>query len=837
MRDELSEEQMRAMAMEKMGKDFSEEKFQEMMKEFKERLSRKDDFSYNQKGFEHRYDAGPSYEGYSKEQMLFSMVFENIGDDIDPREIKDKCNEPDKIADIVISKLKAKIGDIQSLCKKIENHESNCEDSSKKMCATIGAATGNANEMEKIHSMAFSCPVNKEAIVQACILRNQHYLDQQMENVASSCEKKASSESERMKQECEKARQYQLCDKDKFIERCMSGVKKENSEHGDNGNCGEYRNNGEVKKVCASCGNGICEPYETCTSSSCTKEACTNDCGPLYCPKDCQETTTKCAPTAPAWCPHYECVQGAISVQNPTTCCYECKPQGYIPPHCKETDNGYDIYTKGITYPDGIEPGKSDVCINDKTLAEYGCNTDGSYGGDKQYTCEFGCKDGACLRSSVATCQDSPMPICASGQNVQKKTDDKGCVSYYCSTPICQEPSKPTCSSSQTITTKYDSNNCPIYECVTITTASNSSGITGAAVLNTYDDYAKQCEFKWSQQEKICKTMQSNCDSANFAERCKEQSKKSLEELKPKIEENCKSQTQSFILAAEDKCSRIGNEKSRCLEETSRKCAQMKGLSEKCMSTLTEDNLRKFIIEEAKKRCKFSDKLEDRDEIKKSDKAEIVLAVLNTATQSDFDKLKLFVNDLKEDLKLQDTTVYRGTINPNSFADVKLLPFVVNAKISTAVSSEKSKEVKEKIVAGQKAEDAASKLVSLRDSDVPSQYLYIIEDKASDVLNVSDKLKDVEKKDNEKGFGYKMKLFFGLAKKAEQEEIKQLQDTKEKLNNSIDALAKLSDEVPSDVAKSILKEQVESLKKQQEEIDALIQAKEKKSRGLLGLFG
>ncbi|MBI4452241.1 hypothetical protein HY637_02330, partial [Candidatus Woesearchaeota archaeon] len=159
------------------------------------------------------------------------------------------------------------------------------------------------------------------------------------------------------------------------------------------------------------------------------------------------------------------------------------------------------------------------------------------------------------------------------------------------------------------------------------------------------------------------------------------------------------------------------------------------------------------------------------------------------------------------------------------------------AKISAAESSERSKEVKSKIVASTKVEEAAGKLASLRDSDVPSEYLYIIEDKASEVLDASDKLEEVEKKEENKGFGYKIKLFLGLAKAAEQEEIKQLDESKAKLQNSIETLTKLIDEVPSDVAKAILKEQVENLKQQQEEIQVLIETKGKKAKGLFGVFG
>ncbi len=115
MKGEASEDKMRAMAKTKMGDKFSEEEFERGIKQFKERMARKDAFSYEHEGYEQGYSAGPSYEGYSKENMVFGMVFKEIGDDIDPRDIKQYCNEPEKIADIVISKLKEKIGDLQNL--------------------------------------------------------------------------------------------------------------------------------------------------------------------------------------------------------------------------------------------------------------------------------------------------------------------------------------------------------------------------------------------------------------------------------------------------------------------------------------------------------------------------------------------------------------------------------------------------------------------------------------------------------------------------------------------------------------------------------------------------
>jgi hypothetical protein len=52
--------------------------------------------------------------------------------------------------------------------------------------------------------------------------------------------------------------------------------------------CAEYTNLGKTINACATCGNNICEPYETCTSSVVGKDLSTADCGLLYCEQDCR---------------------------------------------------------------------------------------------------------------------------------------------------------------------------------------------------------------------------------------------------------------------------------------------------------------------------------------------------------------------------------------------------------------------------------------------------------------------------------------------------------------------------------------------------------------------
>jgi hypothetical protein len=53
--------------------------------------------------------------------------------------------------------------------------------------------------------------------------------------------------------------------------------------------CADYRRGTEQVNACATCGNAVCEPYETCTSSGSNGEIGTTDCGPLYCPLDCEQ--------------------------------------------------------------------------------------------------------------------------------------------------------------------------------------------------------------------------------------------------------------------------------------------------------------------------------------------------------------------------------------------------------------------------------------------------------------------------------------------------------------------------------------------------------------------
>lgn len=60
--------------------------------------------------------------------------------------------------------------------------------------------------------------------------------------------------------------------------------------------CASYRVNGKTVNACATCGNKVCEAYETCTPSISGSGVATDDCGKLYCPVDCEKASP--SPTA-----------------------------------------------------------------------------------------------------------------------------------------------------------------------------------------------------------------------------------------------------------------------------------------------------------------------------------------------------------------------------------------------------------------------------------------------------------------------------------------------------------------------------------------------------------
>ena len=81
----------------------------------------------------------------------------------------------------------------------------------------------------------------------------------------------------------------------------------------ENQKCAQYIRNNIKENYCATCGNNICEPFETCVPSICDEEGCTEDCGLLECPDDCKEREEQ---TYPSVVPKLPEISGALRTCN-----------------------------------------------------------------------------------------------------------------------------------------------------------------------------------------------------------------------------------------------------------------------------------------------------------------------------------------------------------------------------------------------------------------------------------------------------------------------------------------------------------------------------------------
>ena len=671
-----------------------------------------------------RYDIGPSYEGYDKEMMLFGRLFHYIEGEMGPAEIKQYCSNLDEMAGIVISKVKSQIGEIPNMCNDLGEEESKCKERSAEHCSMMGQPDTSyaIDELHKLEILSSSCPVDSNAIKEACVLRMKQHNEDRMQYVEENCEYQWESYGKQNQENCERTETQMICDKSEYIENCLDryGVKED-----------------DFEKTCPD-------------SSSIHKPFCENGYLKEMHSADGCLTGYECVPNQP------QPKQCAIIEEEAQRLANECSSRKGTPER---------IYGGG--------------CIREVKCNEFQCPHTEEQAKEKE---------NACLASN-----GKPETI-----------RDGTCVVEV--------------------------------KCHTDTAAGDS--ITGNAVgTSDYDYYKRQCYNEWQYQRQNCENVKNQCKGKDgFVNECIAREKGSVESNLANIKRQCEMDSRFQIKNMERQCAMMDAQRQRCLDESSKRCEKSQDLVEECGEKVTEENFRNFIIREAGKRCKFMPYMEKKD-FSKYEKVEIVLAVLDTISEEEISKLSSIVENLNKKFELDGKIVFEGMISPNRFVDIKSLNFVVNAKLNAPESSDAAKARKAGILSGLNPEQVVEKLLELRETDISSEYKYLIEDKASDILEVSDDLDELAEKEEGKGIGYKIRLFLGFAKDIEEGEIQSLEMSKKRLETSIAALSRLADTVPDDIAKAILKAQVEDLERQKEDIDALIKQKEKKAKGLLRLFG
>ncbi|MEK6964526.1 MAG: hypothetical protein AABX70_08985 [Nanoarchaeota archaeon] len=112
-----------------------------------------------------------------------------------------------------------------------------------------------------------------------------------------------------------------------------------------------------------------------------------------------------------------------------------------------------------------------------------------------------------------------------------------------------------------------------------------------------------------------------------------------------------------------------------------------------------------------------------------------------------------------------------------------------------------------------------------------------LQQKSEEVVQVQADVKQMEQVEEEKGLRYKFKSLFGLMKEQELSEAKRIRENIQKLDETIQVLKQVSEGLSDPLVQAALADQMTSLRMQQAQLEKLASEKEKRAKGLFGLFG
>ena len=294
---------------------------------------------------------------------------------------------------------------------------------------------------------------------------------------------------------------------------------------------------------------------------------------------------------------------------------------------------------------------------------------------------------------------------------------------------------------------------------------------------------------------------------------------------------HCKVEAKLEIKRQEKMCSRFDKEKVQCEERSKKMCDQLETVKSQCTEKMTEENLRAFILKEAKRRCAFAQidtELEGAESEGEQQEYVALVALSDDATVKDIESLEISMGaKLDRYRAIKDSIVYGAHYKTKDEA-TKAGQLASKFQSDAVMSVDVVEDFREGSTTKGKALDQRMLLAAKRLEKAGGDFTSVAQ--SQDIVETAQELK----KQGDKGFGYKVLKFVGAKKGQELSEAKTLEEKKQKFDEIVSTIEEQIADERDPVLSTILSEELSSLKEQETAFTTHI---EDKKEGAGGIFG
>ena len=307
------------------------------------------------------------------------------------------------------------------------------------------------------------------------------------------------------------------------------------------------------------------------------------------------------------------------------------------------------------------------------------------------------------------------------------------------------------------------------------------------------------------------------------------------------LEELCTAFAKKEVKRAQQYCQDSTRGQDQCLKNAEEACSFANKQYDACKNISTDAELKQAISKVIDRECRTSIKYANKDYKAVDSKGiansnELIPVIIAAKSEECTAKIKALSAKVEGFQTLADYYIINARLKASSFAELKKLDCVVDAKIdqaTRALESQAQKPTEAIGGIGLEGNIAALEFTKEQAGDDLSPLISVHQDS---LAKVSEGLDELGRKDAAKGFDYKIQQFLGGKAADEKKEALAIREESQKLGESIASLKKVAEQINDPTLQAVLLKQVEELNQRKSKLDSLASDKEKFAGGIIDVI-